>query len=107
MNPIFLTLVVISIISIIFFVPKVEHKDEHNQPELICKDCGSLVSGEEHKKGSGSIEIVLWLLFLLPGLIYSMWRTSGDLKHCEVCKSINLIPQNSPEGERIRSRLAS
>jgi hypothetical protein len=43
------------------------------------------------KKGNGIIEIVLWLCYLLPGLIYSIWRRSGVANVCPTCKVAGLV----------------
>lgn len=42
-------------------------------------------------KGSGWIELVLWICYIVPGLIYSIWRR-GESNRCPNCKTDNLIP---------------
>lgn len=46
--------------------------------------------------GSGFLEIVLWFCFLIPGLIYSLWRGSSRKYVCPSCSSAGLIPSDSP-----------
>lgn len=41
-------------------------------------------------KGNGWIEAILYLLYIIPGIIYSIWRRSGA-GVCPKCKSANLI----------------
>jgi hypothetical protein len=64
----------------------------------ICIQCGAVSKPEETIKGSIWIEVVLWLSFLLPGVIYSIWRMTTKAKVCAVCGSSAIIPLSSPEG---------
>lgn len=68
--------------------------------DRICTSCGSTVSPKSHTKGSIWIEIVLWLAFIIPGLIYSIWRLSSKQDVCPVCKKPTLIPLSSPAGQK-------
>lgn len=47
------------------------------------------------RRGSAEIEFVLWLVMMLPGLIYSIWRSSGDNSVCQHCGSRSMVPVNS------------
>lgn len=42
--------------------------------------------------GSFIIEIILWCFYIIPGLIYSVWRCSARKKVCPECKSEHMIP---------------
>ncbi|HMJ88465.1 MAG TPA: hypothetical protein VK530_01545, partial [Candidatus Acidoferrum sp.] len=55
--------------------------------------------------GSIAIELVLWLLFCLPGIIYSVWRLTARKKVCPVCNSDALVPENSPRGRQLLAEL--
>ena len=59
--------------------------------ELICTNCGYKGKPKLYTKGSIIIEIFLWLLFLLPGLIYSIWRHASRFKGCPKCGRENMI----------------
>lgn len=48
-------------------------------------------------KGSGWIELILYLCYLVPGIIYSIWRRSGQPNVCPFCKTEGLIPILSPQ----------
>lgn len=69
--------------------------------KLICSACGHIGSSKTAIKGNGLIEIVLWLFFIIPGLIYSIWRSSSRYKVCKKCGSTNLIPLDSPIGQKV------
>ena len=65
-----------------------------------CTACGSRVQGKRVTKGSILIEILLWLCFFIPGVIYSIWRLTSRHEACEVCGSPGLIPFDSPKARR-------
>lgn len=70
-------------------------------PRMVCTVCGHVGETKVHTKGSIAIEIVLWLCFLIPGLIYSIWRHSTRGPACASCGSASLIPADSPRGRKV------
>ena len=68
---------------------------------LICTLCG--YSGEvgQKNKGNSLIELILWFFFLVPGLIYSIWRRADRQNICPKCKGIIMIPVNTPVGQKL------
>jgi hypothetical protein len=69
--------------------------------QLICSACGQVGDGKTKIKGNGLIELILWLCFIIPGIIYSIWRSSSRYKACPSCGSTNLIPADSPIGKKL------
>lgn len=65
-----------------------------------CPACGQTGDGVRHVPGSILIELVLWLCFLVPGIIYSIWRHSASTKACHKCHTPGLIPIDSPRARR-------
>lgn len=63
---------------------------------LYCKACGATGTGVTATPGSFFVELLLWLCFLVPGLIYSVWRLAGRKRVCRICGSDALIPADSP-----------
>jgi len=63
---------------------------------MYCKKCGNLGPTKRTMKGSFAVELVLWLFFLLPGLVYSIWRLTTKGRGCSVCSSDDVIPANAP-----------
>ena len=55
-----------------------------------CMNCKAY-SPFARNKGSGWIELILWLCYIVPGVIYSIWRRTGNNKLCPVCKQATLI----------------
>jgi len=70
------------------------------QKELICTQCGNVGYARSVTKGNILMEIILWLMFIIPGLIYSIWRHTTTHKACRVCQGKNLIPTDSPMGKK-------
>jgi hypothetical protein len=51
-----------------------------------CPGCGYVGTMRTRTKGSFAVEIALYLLFCLPGIIYTLWRiTSGKETRCPSC----------------------
>ena len=75
--------------------------------ELYCPNCGSVAKPQSHTKGSFAIEVILWLCFIIPGIIYSLWRLSSREKRtCPVCRAANMIPLDSPRAREVIGRSA-
>lgn len=64
--------------------------------EKICTTCGFKGSPKRFTKGSFIIELGLWLCFLVPGLIYSIWRLASRYEGCPKCHGSAMIPLDSP-----------
>lgn len=62
-----------------------------------CQACGTIAQPKRHTKGSFAIEVVAWLFFLLPGIIYSLWRLTSKQWICPNCGSVDIIPLDSPK----------
>lgn len=80
---------------------------ERAKGSLYCVSCGTRSSGKRKAKGSMLVEIVLWLCFLIPGLIYSFWRLGSKYTACPSCGSHEVIPVDSPRAIREMSALSS
>lgn len=62
----------------------------------ICPNCGYVGKAAKGRKGNGALETILYLFFIVPGLIYTLWRSSNLESYCPQCKASNLIPLNTP-----------
>jgi hypothetical protein len=68
--------------------------------QKLCTVCGTVGDTKRNMKGSILTELVLWLFFLLPGLIYTIWRHSTVAQVCRKCGSAAVIPVNSPVAQQ-------
>jgi predicted RNA-binding Zn-ribbon protein involved in translation (DUF1610 family) len=64
--------------------------------EYICTACGHVGDSKTVFKGHFLIELVLWLCFIVPGLIYTIWRRTSTFEACPTCGNPNLLPAHSP-----------
>lgn len=69
--------------------------------EMVCLDCGTQARAVRRTKGSLAIEILLWLCFLVPGMIYSIWRLTTRTWACPECGSERLAPPHTPAAKRM------
>ncbi|UCE05495.1 MAG: hypothetical protein JSW07_18080 [bacterium] len=72
--------------------------------KLLCRNCGYEGSAKTMTKGSIFIEMILYFCFIIPGLIYSMWRVINRYKVCPKCRTPNMIPLDSPMALLYQSR---
>ncbi|WP_176451960.1 YqaE/Pmp3 family membrane protein [Rhodoferax sp. TH121] len=82
-------------------------KSKSSDEQFHCMDCGVDSQPTIRAKGSIWIEVVLWICFIVPGLIYSIWRLSSKRNICPSCDGANLIPYNSPAAVKHRKELSS
>jgi hypothetical protein len=61
-----------------------------------CTSCGTVANPKKYTKGSFGMEVLLWLLMILPGVLYSLWRITSKYPGCPQCKTPNMIPVTSP-----------
>lgn len=73
---------------------------------VVCTRCLDTVTPKRVTPGSILVELVLWLCFILPGLIYSAWRLSARHWACPSCWSKELVPLESEAAKRIRDSRA-
>ncbi|HEY3914699.1 MAG TPA: hypothetical protein VGN61_09455 [Verrucomicrobiae bacterium] len=78
-----------------------QSKPRARKTDWICTQCNYIGSLRSETQGSLIIEIALWFLCLLPGLIYSVWRLTTRRRVCPVCHSPSVIPARSPRGMQI------
>jgi hypothetical protein len=69
--------------------------------QMFCKDCHSIGKPKKVIKGSVVMEIALWFLFLLPGMIYTTWRSASAKSVCSQCGSMEIIPADSPMAKKM------
>lgn len=69
--------------------------------DMFCPQCGNKGSPKKIVKGSIVMEIILWLLLIIPGIIYSFWRLTNKVKVCAKCGNNGIIPIDSPVAQRM------
>ena len=70
---------------------------------FICAACGYEGRRRTLRPGSKSMEWVLWLVFFLPGPIYSLWRVLGARHYCPHCGCEKTMVRSwTPRGRALR-----
>jgi len=69
--------------------------------QVVCTLCGSAGYPKTVTPGSIAIEIMLWGFFLVPGLIYSVWRLSARHLACATCGKTSIVAVRSPAGRKL------
>lgn len=77
----------------------------NNGPRKHCMTCGTDAPPKQIVKGHILIELILWLCFLVPGLIYSIWRMSSKYEACSACGAATLVPLDAPAANAHRKQL--
>jgi hypothetical protein len=78
-----------------------------DNPRFVCIVCGSTFDRAERiTKGSFLIEVLLWLFFIIPGIIYGIWRLSSRYDACPACGASNFVPTDTPMGQKLLENLS-
>lgn len=75
--------------------------------KMHCLTCGTEDTVALVKRGNVAIEIILWIFFIIPGLIYSLWRMDSRHNACRTCASTVLAPVKSPAAAQHRKTLGT
>lgn len=75
-----------------------QREQQEKRDSIRCPNCKFQGTGKKVDKGSGGIELALWLLvswftFLIVPVVYSIWRRSGERRaQCPVCGWAHVVP---------------
>lgn len=82
-------------------VEKAAPVKEYRKGTPICASCGTLDATRTNTPGSIFIEIILWIVLIIPGVIYSIWRHMARKKVCAECGGTELLPIGTPRGREL------
>ncbi len=74
---------------------------ERSISQGLCTSCAYVGETKAISKGSVKTGIILWFFFLIPGLIYSIWRFLSRHEVCPICGQATIIPADSPKAQKI------
>jgi len=60
-----------------------------------CVDCGFVGKPIYITPGTRSMEVGLWLFFVVPGIIFSAWRRLASYQECALCGKRHIVPKDS------------
>jgi len=75
--------------------------------EFYCPNCGTVGRPNTVTRGSFLMEVFLWLLLIVPGFVYSLWRLTTRAKVCPKCGAPYMIPVDSPKAVEALARTDS
>jgi len=67
--------------------------------DYVCRNCGSVDKPEQKLKGHFLITLILLLCWIIPGIIYMIWRRSGLKNTCSHCGSDQIVSTESAAGQ--------
>src|ERR1700722_15256161 len=71
---------------------------------MLCTQCGTIASSRQITPGSGLITLVLLICFMVPGIIYWLWRHTNTYPACPKCGSRSLVPTETPHARHAISQ---
>ena len=75
--------------------------------KYICMECSCQREPIWVKRGWLIIEIVMWLLYIIPGVIYSIWRRVRKQQVCPKCLSPGMVLTTSSRVMKVRQLISS
>lgn len=75
--------------------------------EKVCLNCGTVAKPKLFTPGNIGIELVLWILFIVPGVIYSVWRHGSRRWVCRACNAFEIVPPTSPMAKKMLAQLSA
>jgi hypothetical protein len=74
-------------------------------PQVFCTRCYTVAVPRKITAGSTFIELFFWLLFILPGMLYHVWRHDNATYTCSSCGGRKFISPGSPRARLIAKAL--
>jgi hypothetical protein len=81
--------------------PGADDGTANSEGNSICLTCKFVADPIRVVRGSFFLELALWLFFLIPGLLYSIWRLTTKSEVCPACGNPSMIPISSPAGQEL------
>jgi hypothetical protein len=70
--------------------------------KYVCMECGCQRDPIDVKRGLLAIEIFMWLLYIFPGVIYSIWRRVRKHQVCPNCRNPSIVLMSSSRAMEMR-----
>jgi hypothetical protein len=74
---------------------------------MFCPNCGQPGKPRRIVPGSVLITLLLLMFWLVPGLIYMIWRHKAAYLVCPSCRARNMVPLDSPNAVQGRGAAGS
>ena len=70
-------------------------------PKYVCTACCCTDKPIKYRRGRNKREILLWICFIVPGLLYTIWRNTSTILACPRCETTTMISTKTPHGQRL------
>jgi hypothetical protein len=70
--------------------------------KYVCMECGCQRDPIDANRGLWVVEIFMWLLYILPGVIYSIWRRVRKHQVCSKCRNPSVVLTSSSRAMGMR-----
>lgn len=62
-----------------------------------CPYCGAVDMPEPARRGNLYVHILAYMTWIIPGIIYGMWRNRGRYQRCRYCRrALSGVPSGVP-----------
>lgn len=68
---------------------------------MYCLRCHNTGLPKKYTPGHFALELLLWLIFALPGLFYTLWRKIASYSGCSICGAKEIVPMDSPIAQKV------
>jgi hypothetical protein len=75
-------------------------KEANAERQRYCTRCGSVAEPVHFGRGSNVLCLLLFLFFIVPGIIYWLWMNLEDYWGCPTCCAREIVPLSSPVAQR-------
>lgn len=75
--------------------------------KMVCLECGTHARPKEAYKGNAILEIFLWLMFIIPGFLYTIYRSTSGYPVCKNCKSSRVVPEDSIMAKQLLEKFSA
>lgn len=69
--------------------------------KCVCVVCRSEMRPKKITQGSFIVELFLWCMMILPGVLYTVWRLTSKVKLCPICGSSKFVKAGTPAAQRL------
>ncbi|CAI2718679.1 hypothetical protein [Nitrospina watsonii] len=70
--------------------------------DYICLTCGCQRTPINVRRGHVAIETLLWLCYIVPGVVYTLWRTLRRHDVCPKCRNPSIVKTTSPQAFQLQ-----
>ncbi|MCF8724052.1 hypothetical protein LQ236_002072 [Nitrospina gracilis] len=75
--------------------------------DYICLTCGCQRQPINVRRGHIAIEVLLYLFYIVPGVMYTLWRSVRRHDVCPKCRTPSIVKTTSPQAFQLRRLMST